>query len=613
MNLFEFADLDADRDNRRDPESVPDETATSEAELSPTVTGTPANLRATVVTLADALRVAETKPGVTASCLTDWRSAVATAARVTSRKPEEMPIAPRDMVPLLKAVRPGLFRMKAKRWANVRSSLAGLAAMVGWHAGRERMRLELTGEWALLRDTLARSPQKANLAGFARYCLTEGIAPGQVTEATVEGYRTWRASETYDLGPNSTIHGLRRIWNANAGKTDGWPAQKLPAPKDPRIFALPLEDFPEAFRRELDDFVEMLRAPDPFNKESRRKLAETTLRDRRGHLIRAASILVLTGRKSLVEIDGLKVLAEPAAMKAVLRFMYEKAGRKWNNNAVDMAIVLHDIGRLWLKLDAAALAPLEDLHAAVKTERAGIGKRSLQRLEAFDDPMVLKRFFKLPGDLFKAADKLEAEKRHDQAARLHERALALAILQLQPLRRRTLALIDIDKHLRRDMRGRFVTLSMPGALVKNGIDISAPIPDDLSRRLTKHVRVYLPSLKGDRSGSWLFPGDTPAGHKDPQTLARTITKEVEHALGIEFSLHMVRHVAATVLYASSPDAGPVAQRLLAHRQLTTTESFYGRVKTRSAHRQWGDILDGMRATERKKKSRRGSGGTGDRS
>ncbi len=141
MNLFEFADLDADRDNRRDPENLPDESVSSpEPEIPTTATSTPADMRTTVVTLADALRVAETKAGVTPNCLVDWRSAVASVARLTSRKPEDMRIAPREMVPLLKAVRPGLFRMKAKRWANVRSSLASLAAVVGWHAGRERMR-----------------------------------------------------------------------------------------------------------------------------------------------------------------------------------------------------------------------------------------------------------------------------------------------------------------------------------------------------------------------------------------------------------------------------------------------------------------------------------------
>jgi integrase len=607
MDLFEYAAREADRE----PGETPDDSsapALCDAPVAPRplppagAAATPCDLRETVVTLADALRAAETMPGVPAGRLADWRSAVATCCRVTGAKPEETAIAPRTMVPLLRAVRPGLYRLKAKRWGNVRASLAGLAAAAGWHAGRERLRLVVTGEWAVLRESLPHSPQKANFSGFARHCQVEGITPEEVTEETVAAYRTWLETWTYDLHAAVTIHGLRRIWNRHAGATPGWPARKLPAPKDPRIFALPLEDFPEGFRTELEGFTALMREPDPFDEKASRPLADQTVRDRRGHLIRAASILVLAGLKTPGDFDGLKPLVEPGAVKAVLRHMRTKAGGKWNGNSEEVALVLHDVARRWLKLDPGSLEALAQLRAAVKSGPRGIGKRSLRRLEAFDDPIVLKRFFRLPGELFKAADRLQAEDRPDQAARLHERALALAILQLQPLRRRTLALIDIDSHLRRDPRGRFVTLSMPGELVKNGVEISAPLPDDLARRLAKHVRVHLPRLRDGKGGTWLFPGDTPTGHKDPQTLAKTVTKEVERALGVPFSLHLVRHIAAMVLYDSSPDAGPVAQRLLAHRQLSTTESFYGRLKTRSAHREWGDVLDRLRAKERAKAS-----------
>lgn len=607
MDLFEYADRepDCDPDETPDDQSAP---ALCDAPVAPQplppagAATAPGDLRERVVTLADALRAAGTMPGVPPGRLADWRSAVATFCRVTDADPEQTAIAPRVMVPLLKVVRPGLHRLKAKRWGNVRACLAGLAAAVGWHATRDRLRLAVTGAWALLRESLPGVPQKANLCGFARFCQVEGITPDEVTEATVAAYRAWREDWTYDLHAAATIHGLRRIWNGNAGVTAGWPVQKLPAPKDPRIYALPLDAFPEAFRAELEGFTAMMLTPDPFDEDAKRPLAEHTCRDRRGHLIRAASILVLRGLKAPADINGLKPLVQPDAVKAVLRHMHAKAGGKWNGNAEEMALVLLDVARRWVKVDAACLESLEKLRAAVKNEGRGIGKRSLRRLEAFDDPIVLKRFFRLPGELFKAADRLLAEGRPDQAARLHERALALAILQLQPLRRRTLVLIDIDSHLRRDLRGRIVTLSMPGKLVKNGVEISAPIPDDLSRRLAKHIRTYLPLLRNGKGGSWLFPGDTPAGHKDPQTLAKTVTKEVERALGVAFSLHLVRHIAAMVLYDSSPDAGPVAQRLLAHRQLSTTETFYGRLKTRSAHRTWAEVLDRLRSKERGKAS-----------
>lgn len=617
MDLFEYADHEA----RRDPDETPDDPpvpAAGEDPMGPSplppASGAAAahELREKVTTLADALRAVAALPDVPTGRLADWRSAVATFARVTGSEPESMAIAPASIVPVLKAVRPGRFHLRAKTWGNIRSSLAGLAAAVGWHAGRDRMRLEVRGEWSRLLDLVPHSPQKANLRGFARYCQTQRIEPDQVTEATIEGYRAWRATETYDLSPNSTIHGLRRIWNRNAGRTQGWPARKLAPPPDPRVFAFPLDAFPSSFAADLEGFVEIMRNPDPFETPDARQLATNTWQDRRGHLIRAGSILVREGVLRIEDVTGLDVLVAPSAMKAILLHMHRKAGRSWNGNAAELALTLFDIARRWLKLDDTKLAELDKLRSVVKSGKRGIGKRSQRRLAAFDDPQMLKRFFRLPGELFQAADRLHAESRLDEAARLHERALALALLQLQPLRRRTLALIDVEKHFRRDLRGRYVSLEIPAELQKNGVEVSAPVPDDLGRRIAKHIRVHLPHLRGETGGTWLFPGSTGAGHKEPGTLGKGVSKEVERALGIEFSLHMVRHVAAMVLYDSSPDAGPVAQRLLAHRQLSTTESFYGRLKTRSAHGAWGEILEGMRAKERIRKGvaakTRGAGG-----
>lgn len=609
MDLFEYADREIGNsaDETAGAPSPDEQQGAAAAPSSDTPTTAPSDLRATVSTLGDALRAVTTMPNITASRMADWRSAVASFAKVTGHDPDTMPISPVSMVPVLKAVRPGMFRMTAKRWSNVRSSLAGLAAMVGWHADRARMRMDVSGDWEDLLNLLARSPQKANLRGFARHCTVADIAPPQVDEAALEGYREWLKTETFDLHPNTAVGGVRSIWNRNAGKTPGWPERKLVAPKDPRNFALPLTDFPASFASELEGFVEMMRNPDPFDPHGSRKLAPHTCRDRRGHLIRAATILVSENVAKIEDINGLHVLVTPTAFRTVLGYKHRKAGRVWNGSAVDVAVTLLDTARRWVKVDDAALAELTKLRGSVKTATAGIGARSQRRLQGFDDPQMLKRFFRLPAELFLAADRLQAEGRLDEAARLHERALALAILQVQPLRRRALALIDTEKHLRRELRGRYVTLWLPGELQKNGVEVSAPIPDDLGRRIAKHVRVHLPLLRGGKAGAWLFPGDTEAGHKEPGTLAKGVTKEVTQALGVEFSLHMVRHIAAMVLYDSSPDAGPVAQRLLAHRQLSTTETFYGRLKTRSAHTKWSAVLDAMRAKDRKRHPGAGGG------
>jgi hypothetical protein len=319
MDLFEYAARDNHDDCR--PDDEPDALDASAggygpAEPKPSLpaagAAAAADLRETVITLADALRAVEMMPGIKPGRLIEWRSAIATFVRLTRRDPETMPIAPAAIVPVLKTVRPGLFRLTTKRWRNVRGSLAALATQVGWHADRERLQFKVTGPWADLLALLFRSPQKGNFAGFARFCITEGIIPDRVDEATVEAYRAWRTNTTFELRPDTTIHGLRRIWNRHASVTTGWPGRKLAAPPDPRVFALSLTAFPTSFAADLAGFVELMRNPDPFSEK--RAMAVNTWEDRRGHLIRVASILVQEGLMIVQDVTSLKALVTPAAM-----------------------------------------------------------------------------------------------------------------------------------------------------------------------------------------------------------------------------------------------------------------------------------------------------------
>ena len=277
------------------------------------------------------------------------------------------------------------------------------------------------------------------------------------------------------------------------------------------------------------------------------------------------------------------------------------------HQGTQMAALLFDVARRWVRVPEAVLKPLEEIREAVKVPRQGIKGRALARLEQFDDPAVLTRFFRLPREHFQAADKLKADGRNDQAARMHERALGLGLLQEQPMRRRTLLELDIEKHFRRDAKGRITTLSVPGELTKTGVEISVPLPDGLSRRISKHIKEHHPILCRGTASTWLFPGQGPRGHRADETIARSVSKLVRDALGQEFNLHLVRHIAAMMLFDSNPNAGPVAQRLLGHRQLSTTEHYYGRIKTRGAQREWSDMVDKLRGKERKANARRTTG------
>jgi integrase len=69
---------------------------------------------------------------------------------------------------------------------------------------------------------------------------------------------------------------------------------------------------------------------------------------------------------------------------------------------------------------------------------------------------------------------------------------------------------------------------------------------------------------------------------------------VKQELGVAFSIGLIRHIVATMLYESSPQAGPVAQRLLGHTSIKTTEMLYGHLTTRSAHATWAKVIEKQR-------------------
>lgn len=113
--------------------------------------------------------------------------------------------------------------------------------------------------------------------------------------------------------------------------------------------------------------------------------------------------------------------------------------------------------------------------------------------------------------LFAAADLQLAEGQEATATRTHQTALALAILLICPLRKRNLAALDLERHLRRDARGRPCRFVISADECKSGTDLDVPLDDRLARRLERHLRVFRP-LRGKEASPWLFAAPAPASH-----------------------------------------------------------------------------------------------------
>lgn len=183
----------------------------------------------------------------------------------------------------------------------------------------------------------------------------------------------------------------------------------------------------------------------------------------------------------------------------------------------------------------------------------------------------------------------------EPAAKLHETALALALLFTSPIRIRNLAALDIEKHFQRDRRGQLRRIFMDAGEVKNAVAIEIHLPDPVAGRIERHLEIFRPLLLRGASSTALFPGKG-AAPLQASTLGVRLRRIADRQLGARFTAHMARHLAAELLLERDISNLPVAQRLLGHTRPETTAQIYGHVRTSTAQRVYASLLELDRST-----------------
>jgi integrase len=438
------------------------------------------------------------------------------------------------------------------------------------------------------------------LRRFGRYCCTRSISPAEVELATLHAFRDWLDHRTYEMNAGRVASVVRQAWNKQVAVIGIEGAKALPALGSPRRVSLPPEMLPSQLVGDIAAYGEVRRALDPFAGPAVRRSSEATIRDRMKRLTYAASLLIRAGVPT-ERVSCLRSLVTRDNLISVLRTMMTASSlSEPRMHHLHTALAFIDAATTYLQLADDELRQLHDVRARIKPPKPGLSQRAAQRLHPFDDQRVRAKLLALPDKLFAAAELQRKAGQSVRAAETHERGLALAILLVQPLRRRALAAIDADTHFTRGERGRIVRLVLPGSVIKNGVAVDAPIDAMLAKRIEQHLTQFRPAIRGADKCRFLFPA--PDGRaRTPDAVARGVTKVVKQELGVAFSIGLIRHIVATMLYESSPQAGPVAQRLLGHTSVKTTETLYGHLTTRSAHDTWARIVE-------KQRRRSGSGG-----
>ncbi len=514
----------------------------------------------------------------------DMASAVRKVAKVIGTNPALLPVDAQSLRRRLETVSHQLAGVSQGRWNNIRS-LLGKALALATPILPGRSYTPLTPAWQTLVDRLEFGRRTRLLPLMRRFSELE-ISPDKLTLADLEAYRVAICEDRLRSNPESTWDSLAWSWNACVREIPEWPQIAVPRKAKREIYSFPWDYYPPSLHEEVQAYLRHIAGHDLSEDSPESPARPATLETRERQLRMAAAAAIHKGVPR-DQLTSLKELLTIDRYVLILQFFKDRSGGKSSPQTQHMAYFLKTVLRHHLKLDDDALIPFEKINRQInpKKKRRGLTRKNRERLRPFDDPDVVKKFLELPWRIRKDVeeDKKSPIKRRALRAQL---AVAIAILQIIPVRRKNIHEIEIDKHL--IARGKHLYLVFEEDETKTEEPIDFEIPTEYKDLIAWYVREYRPHLLRTQTNA-LFPGEG-AKPKSGGTLAEQVKKIIFDYLGLPFNLHLFRHAGTKIYLDVRPGQYGIPQRVLGHRSSTTTMSVYAGTETKAAGLHFASVL-----------------------
>ena len=544
--------------------------------------------RMTLADLLDRISGADLPPKVKA----DTSSAVRRVATVLGADPGLIPVDPANLRRRLEGISYQVAGVSPGRWNNIRSLFGKAIAMVTpMLPGRSVF--PLLPPWdALSNVENLNFNRRTRLLPMLRYFSEREVGPGEVTLAHLEEYHQAIVQDRLRSNPEKAWDGLVWVWNACVREVPGWPQAPIPRTEKRDIYILPWGFFPESLHEDAQGYIRRLEGMDLSEDGPPKPARPATLVTRERQLRMAASALIHKGvpKEDLTCIRSMLTLERH---QLILRFFLDRNGGKPSPQLGYMASFLKTVAKYWLKLDEEALQPFDKLSRRLNQSNRGRGltPKNRSRLRPFDDPQMVQQFLELP---FRIREDVEKDKKSPirRRALLAQRAAAIAILQIMPVRRRNFSSTDMEQNL--IARGKRLYLVFEGDETKNDDPIDLEFPPDTKDLIAWYVREYRPHLVSEPNAA-LFPGEGEKP-KGSATLAAQVKKVIKDYLGIDFNMHLFRHAGTKIYLDVRPGNYEVMRRVLGHRSINTTTSTYAGAENKSAGLHFASVLGERRAS-----------------
>ena len=541
--------------------------------------------------LEDVLLAVQDCPGLLVSRRRDLVSAVRRIAGLLDADPAHLPGSLVELRPRLNRVMPAAHGLSPKTWQNLRSNLTAAIKAAGGAGAPRRSRR--SPAWQRLRALLPNKRMQNGLARFLTYCDREGVSPDQITDEIADRFARELINSTLVTNPQDLYRRVCRLWNEAVVAVDGWPQINLRLPDYRRpSTTVPLIDYPETFRQDLERYLNWQSGRDLFAKNPPPDTWKPRTIDLQRRLLTLAASALVTGGHARDEIRHLSDLVIPANVKQILRQYLPKDRGRIRVFAHSLATALITMAQRWVKVTPEYLAELKEIRRRLGKPPSGLTRKNRDLLRELADPAVRCRLFALPSTLARQATSNKL--RPQRAATCFQLGLAVEILLHAPVRMHNLVSLQLDRNFYRPGGARALWhLVLPEEDVKNGEPLEFELSSDLTRMLDRYLQKFRPFLQPGCSQSlFIVQGGS---QKSQTTLSQQLTKVIAQHVGIHMTPHQFRHFDAKLMLEHNPGAYAAVGHFLGHRNPKTTVSFYTGIDTMTAGRHFDAILTAERS------------------
>jgi len=129
---------------------------------------------------------------------------------------------------------------------------------------------------------------------------------------------------------------------------------------------------------------------------------------------------------------------------------------------------------------------------------------------------------------------------------------------------------------------------IPGSEVKNGEPVEVDLPQESMRLVKTYLADWRP-LVSDAPGDWLFPARG-GGHRLPSHLSQEMARVIFKHTGLLVNAHLFRHLAGMLYLIENPGEYETVRRLLGHRKMETTTTFYAPLENKQAVKRYDEAV-----------------------